>query len=242
MKSAKTIGMCLFVILSVQLIHSCAPSGYQQMSPRDFSPVSDMRPTRASNDPRSYDPSVAERVVNRENSRTAAAPERNPQPLALKNSSYITNAIVGGQDPAFRYKTLIERLASRYKIDAHLMLAIGQAESSGNPMAVSSVGCRGLTQLSIITARDYDADVTLSDLHDPVINLQIASRHMNNLKHQVNKVFPNASLEERVQLLASAWNSGWRRVRESGGVPRISETQVYSARVLKLYRKYRYNS
>lgn len=146
------------------------------------------------------------------------------------------------QDRVFEFEKLIRWKSSYYKIDYYLMLALVQSESSGNPEAVSRANCRGLTQLSLPTARQYDQSLSYADLHDPEINLEIASRHMVRLQSLVRRYFPNASLMERVELLASAWNAGWSRVRDSRGVPNIGETQRFSRRVAYYYEKYRWGN
>lgn len=162
------------------------------------------------------------------------APEVQPAPNQQTRS-------VRYQDAILNFDRLAQQKADRYGIDYYLLLAIGQAESGGDPGARSSADCRGLTQLKLSTARDYEPRVSLSDLHDPGINLDIGARHMAWLRKLVHQNFPNASLEQRVVLIAAAWNAGWSRVSETGGIPRIRETQKFSRKVLHFYRKYRWN-
>ncbi len=145
-------------------------------------------------------------------------------------------------DGAMKYQKLVSRKARRYQIDYYLMLAIVQAESAGNTKAISTANCRGLTQLHIRTARQYDSSLTLNDLHNPETNLEIASRHMAYLRKQIRQHFPNATLLDRVKLLAASWNAGLGRVKRSGGIPNIVETQQFTRRVLSLYRKYRWGA
>ncbi|RMI20438.1 MAG: hypothetical protein D6681_02375 [Calditrichaeota bacterium] len=147
---------------------------------------------------------------------------------------------VGAGQGALRYRELIRQKAARYNVDYYLLLAIVQAESGGNPRAVSQDNCRGLTQLHIRTAREYMPTVTPEQLHDPEINLEIAARHMKRVRMLVRKYFPHAGLEQRVVLIAAAWNAGWSRVRNAGGVPNLYETKVFTRRVLQYYRKYRW--
>ena len=142
---------------------------------------------------------------------------------------------------AMRYAPMVKPLAERHGIDYWLMLAIIQAESSGNPNARSNADCHGLVQLSIHTARDYSPDVSRADLYDPATNLRIGSQHMARLRANVHRAFPNADLEQRVVLLAAAWNAGWGRVSSDGGVPNIGETKRFASKVLFLYRQYRWN-
>ena len=142
---------------------------------------------------------------------------------------------------ALQYEALVMRNAKQYYIDHYLMLAIIQAESNGNTQAVSRADCRGLTQLLISTARDYHPTVTPNELHNPEVNIQIASRHMARLRRLVLQHFPEADLMRRVSLLASAWNAGWSRVKAARGVPNIAETERYAWKVAKYYRQFRWN-
>ncbi len=143
-------------------------------------------------------------------------------------------------DGATQYQGLVIQKAQKYQIDQFLMLALVQAESAGNTHAISTANCRGLTQLHIRTARQYDSSLTLNDLHNPETNLEIASQHMAYLRKQIRQYFPNATLLDRVNLLAASWNAGLGRVKRSGGIPNIMETQQFTRRVLSLYRKYRW--
>ncbi len=154
------------------------------------------------------------------------------------SSTYYTTQ----RDGVFRYEELIRWKSSQYQIDYYLMLALVQAESSGNPNAISSSNCRGLTQLKLSTARQYDRSLSYADLHNPEINIEIASRHMVRLRRLVREYFPNASLMERVALIAASWNAGWSRVRKNGTVPNIEETQRFVQRVAYYYKSYRWGN
>lgn len=158
------------------------------------------------------------------------------------SGKYSSKVTLSGTDQVFRFADLIQWKAQQYEVDYYLLLALVQAESSGNPDAISPANCRGLTQLSLRTARQYDPFVTLSDLHDPERNINIAGQHLAYLRKLVLRNFPQASLEERVVLLAASWNSGWGRVKSERGVPNIGETQRFTQRVLHYYRKYRWGN
>ena len=150
-------------------------------------------------------------------SRLIPPPERLPENAAVSAMPKVHRR----GDPILYFDELISEIAREYKIDYHLLLAIGQVESSGNPKAVSHADCHGLTQLKLSTARDYAPRVTRSDLHDPQINLEIAGRHMVFLRRLVRKRFPNADAERRIILLAAAWNAGWGNVLQANGVSQL---------------------
>jgi soluble lytic murein transglycosylase-like protein len=138
---------------------------------------------------------------------------------------------------ALKYQDTIIRISQRYGNDPLLMIAIVEAESRGNTLAISSSNCRGLTQLKLSTARDYMPEVTLQQLHDPVINLEIASRHMAILVRNIRQTFPYADEWQHVALVAAAWNAGWGNVKRSGGIPNIAETKSHVERVLMYYQR-----
>lgn len=206
---------------------SCAPVGYTTDSNRT-SYISD----------RDADAGGIDRDgFKRSNFQTRSVANHSPRkaPAKAPVTSYRNHGI-------FKFKEMIQRKAKRYQLDQFFLLALGQAESSGNPMAVSSADCRGLTQLSIRTARDYDAELQASDLHNPETNLEIGSRHLVHLRKLIARDFPEADLERRIVLMAAAWNAGWSRVRRARGVPNISETKIFTQRVLKYYRQYRWGT
>lgn len=144
------------------------------------------------------------------------------------------------QDGAFQYEDMVREAAKKHGVDFYLLLAVVQSESAGDPRAVSTANCLGLTQLAIPTARDYDPDLRREELFDPYTNLDIAGQHMRKLNRLVRKRFPNADLAERIVLNAAAWNAGWGRVIEYKGVPNFRETQQFTKRVTHYYRKYRW--
>ena len=138
---------------------------------------------------------------------------------------------------ALKYQDIIIRISRKYSNDPMLMIAIVEAESRGNTLAISSSNCRGLTQLKLSTARDYMPEVTIQQLHDPVINLEIASRHMAMLVRNIRHTFPYADEWQHVALVAAAWNAGWGNVKRSGGIPNIAETKSHVERVLMYYQR-----
>jgi|GEM_PF-5690420 len=145
-----------------------------------------------------------------------------------------------GRDGALQYEDMVRAAAKKHGVDFYLLLAVVQSESAGDPRAVSSANCLGLTQLAIPTARDYEPDVRREELFDPYTNLDIAGRHMRKLNRLVRKRFPNANLDERIVLNAAAWNAGWGRVLEYKGVPNFRETKQFTKRVTHYYHKYRW--
>jgi soluble lytic murein transglycosylase-like protein len=114
-------------------------------------------------------------------------------------------------------------------------MAIVEAESKGDPNAISPKDCRGLAQLNIYTARIYNPFLIRMDLHNPEINLEVAAQHIRDLSRLVKSKFPTAALYQRIILIAAAYNAGWSVVERTVGVPAYPETKRYASEVLRNY-------
>lgn len=115
------------------------------------------------------------------------------------------------------YRQLAYQTAQKYGIDPDLFVRQIQAESAFRPDAVSSAGAIGLGQLMPATAKELGVDP-----NDPVQNLEGAARYM---KQQIDRFGDPA-------LALAAYNAGPSRVAKANGVPNITETQNYVAKIL----------
>lgn len=115
------------------------------------------------------------------------------------------------------YRNLAYQTAQKYGIDPDMFVRQIQAESAFNPAAVSSAGAIGLGQLMPATAKELGVDPT-----DPAQNLEGAARYM---KQQLDRFGDPA-------LALAAYNAGPSRVAKAGGIPNITETQNYVAKIL----------
>jgi membrane-bound lytic murein transglycosylase B len=115
------------------------------------------------------------------------------------------------------YRQLAYQTAQKYGIDPDLFVRQIQAESAFRPDAVSSAGAIGLGQLMPATAKELGVDPT-----DPAQNLEGAARYM---KQQLDRFGDPA-------LALAAYNAGPSRVAKANGVPNITETQNYVAKIL----------
>ena len=115
------------------------------------------------------------------------------------------------------YRNLAYQTAQKYGLDPDMFVRQIQAESAFNPAAVSSAGAIGLGQLMPATAKELGVDPT-----DPVQNLEGAARYM---KQQLDRFGDPA-------LALAAYNAGPSRVAKAGGIPKITETQNYVAKIL----------
>jgi hypothetical protein len=129
----------------------------------------------------------------------------------------------GGFSQGLRtFAHVIRAAAERYGVDTRLVEAIVQAESAGNPTAVSPKGARGLMQLMPERA----ALLGVRDSFDPQQNVDGGVRHIRDLLQ---------SFGGDVTLALAAYNAGEGAVRNHGGIPPFAETREYVRRVRALY-------
>jgi soluble lytic murein transglycosylase-like protein len=131
---------------------------------------------------------------------------------------------VGGTPPpgmqirVRQWEPIVAPIAARYNLDTELVLRIIEAESGGDPRAVSPKGAMGLMQLMPETARALG----VSDPFDPVQNIEGGVRYLSHLLQRFGDL----------RLALAAYNAGPGRVLQYGGVPPFPETQRYIGRIL----------
>ena len=116
----------------------------------------------------------------------------------------------------------IRHAADLYDIDAFLIAAVIEAESSFDPQAISRQGAMGLMQVMPTTYADLDVD----DLRDPLTNIDHGTRYLQVLIERFGG---------DLELALAAYNAGPGNVRRYGGVPPFRETRRYVEKVLDLY-------
>lgn len=121
------------------------------------------------------------------------------------------------------YGRFIGESARRYELDALLLAALVEAESSFLPDAVSPVGAVGLTQVMPATARWLGQP---GDLKDPTANLEVGARYLRQLLDR---------FDGDLELALAAYNAGPTAVLRYGGVPPYRETRSYVRKVLSIY-------
>ena len=112
----------------------------------------------------------------------------------------------------------VAELAAKYDISPALLEAVVWQESRWRSGAVSPVGARGLAQLMPGTAREMGVDSA-----NPSANLEGGARY---LRIQLD------SFGGDVEKALAAYNAGPGRVKQAGGIPRITETQQYVAAIM----------
>ena len=128
-----------------------------------------------------------------------------------------------------RFSPMIEGIASRLRLDKHLVHAVITAESAYDPNAKSVAGAVGLMQLMPATARRYG----VTNRYDPGQNVSGGLLYFRDLLFRFRDVV----------LALAAYNAGENAVAKYGNqVPPFAETRTYVRRVLRYYREYRRNA
>lgn len=142
---------------------------------------------------------------------------------------------------------LVQTFAAQYGLDPLLVYAMMRQESAFNPLAGSSAGAFGLTQVIPSTAQEIaralgKADFTFADLARPILAIQFGTYYLGGQMRSFTDVY---------QALA-AYNAGpgnaarWAAAAPPGDVDRFveaveyRETSLYLRVVLQNYAWYRY--
>mgnify|MGYP001770831184 FL=1 len=112
----------------------------------------------------------------------------------------------------------MEPIAQRYGLETEFILRIIEAESGGNPNAISPKGAIGLMQLMPETARALG----VQNPYDPVQNVEAGVRYLRHLLDRFG--------DRRLAL--AAYNAGPGAVQRYGAVPPFPETQRYLEKIL----------
>jgi soluble lytic murein transglycosylase-like protein len=118
---------------------------------------------------------------------------------------------------------LVTRLAPQYQVPPRLVLAVIEAESNFNRLAVSPKNAQGLMQLIPETAQRFG----VKNAFDPAQNVRGGIAYLRWLL---------AYFEGDVALVAAAYNAGERAVERHLGVPPFLETRAYVRRILAAVR------
>jgi soluble lytic murein transglycosylase len=146
-----------------------------------------------------------------------------------------------------RWRGLAELYGETNGLDPGLVLAVIQAESAGDPHAVSRTGARGLMQLMPATADEVARRLGVrlwghSDLFNPDINVRLGTAYLAQLRRMFG---------DDPHLYIAAYNAGPGRIqRLRNQNPELSseeiiarfapeETRTYVPRVLRYWAKWR---
>ncbi len=123
------------------------------------------------------------------------------------------------------YGSLIYAAAKRAGIDPALLVALVEAESNFDRLAVSSKGAKGLCQLTDEVAESYG----VKDPFDPAQNLMAGAQHLADLMDRFKSL----------QLALAAYNAGAGAVVRHKGIPPYDQTENFVEKVTSLYRHYK---
>ncbi len=115
--------------------------------------------------------------------------------------------------------SLVRSAAANHDVDPRLIASVIDAESHGDPSAVSRVGAQGLMQLMPGTAAMYG----VGNAFDPYQNVDAGSRYLHDLLRRY---------KGNVRLAVAAYNAGPGAVDAAHGIPPYAETRAYVDRVV----------
>ena len=149
-----------------------------------------------------------------------AAPD-NTSDLLPKAEVRVSMDSFAALPPYLAYDDIIEEAAKQFDLDADLIHAVIQAESSFNPLAESPVGAQGLMQLMPILQQELGVD----DPFDARQNIMAGSAYLKRLldRHRGN-----------VALALASYNAGPATVARYRGVPPFKETRNYVKKIKAL--------
>lgn len=140
----------------------------------------------------------------------------------------------------FRYRKLISKYASEYKLDRSLVASMVYVESKFNCKAVSKKGARGLMQIMPSTAisfYDNSQPFKVDNLYQPEVNISIGC---NYLSYLFEKYFDET-------MVLACYNAGEAKVKQWAGDDKLSlneikyeETYNYVLKVKKIKKFYKY--
>ena len=120
--------------------------------------------------------------------------------------------------PAGQLEALVDSTARMYGVKPKLVYAVIDAESHGDPAAISRAGAMGLMQLMPGTSAEYG----VADAFDPQSNVDGGVHYLRDLLKRYHG---------NVRFALAAYNAGPGLVDAVHGIPAIPETRAYVARI-----------
>jgi soluble lytic murein transglycosylase-like protein len=120
--------------------------------------------------------------------------------------------------PAGQLDALVGTSAKAFGVKPDLVYAVIDAESHGDPAAISRAGAMGIMQLMPATSAQYG----VSNPFDPQANIAGGVHYLHDLLHRYHG---------NVSYALAAYNAGPGLVDAVHGIPAIPETRSYVARI-----------
>jgi soluble lytic murein transglycosylase-like protein len=120
-------------------------------------------------------------------------------------------------------QSLVAGASREYGVKPNLVYAVIDAESHGDPAAISRAGAMGLMQLMPGTSAQYGA----GNAFDPHANVDAGVHYLSDLLARYHGNVPYA---------LAAYNAGPGLVDADHGIPAIPETRSYVARITAALR------
>jgi soluble lytic murein transglycosylase-like protein len=146
-----------------------------------------------------------------------------PDPLVLTAVSPLDPARTASLTAA-EMREMLTRAGTLHNIDADLLASVVQAESAGNPLAVSRAGARGLMQLMPSTASGLGVHNSFA----PEQNIGGGTAYLDQLLTRYR---------DNIVLALAAYNAGPAAVDRYHGIPPYAETRAYVARVIRAFNR-----
>lgn len=124
------------------------------------------------------------------------------------------------------YREQAARIAQAYGLDPEIFVRQIEQESAFDPMAVSPAGAGGIAQIMPGTAAAPGfgiAPISNQDRFNVPVALDFGAQYMRAMLDRYDGDYPRA---------LAAYNAGFGRVDDAGGVPNIPEAQNYVSRIL----------
>jgi len=141
-------------------------------------------------------------------------------PITLQPGRKASNYLQGKPD----FDPIVKEAARKYGVEPRLIMAVIQAESAGDPLAVSHSGAQGLMQLMPETA----AEMGVSNSFDPAQNILAGTRYLRQLLDRYRG-------DVRLALAAYNWGIG-NLENQPWSMPK--ETKDYLTQVESYYRSF----
>ena len=157
---------------------------------------------------------------------TATVFPRAPWAVVALAFAFLSGCSAGGFVPggphalaSDQLNALVRAAATTHDVDSKLIFSVIDAESHGDPSAVSRVGAQGLMQLMPGTSAMY----RVANPFDPYQNVDAGTRYLHDLLRRY---------KGNVRLAVAAYNAGPGAVDAAHGIPPFAETRAYVERVV----------